>query len=200
MSGDLEIIVEKENGKDKSFSQALIALKKGKKISRKEWAQHTFLIIQCGRDGKDLVTFLAIGNSFGGSYNWIPDSDAILADDWMIADDSEELFEMKAGIEKESKGCCQGTKVSCTNLTFGEALECLKKGMVVARYCWREKFGFLSLQNGNIFFTFPEIRLESGELSKRELTTEWVHSNKILLTNDWAASNSVAGLSDILSS
>ena len=98
-----------------------------------------------------------------------------------------------------STGCCSGTKVSCVNLTFGEALECLKKGMVVARYSWREKFGFLSLHKGNLFFTFPEVRLETGELLKRELTTEWVHSNRVLLRNDWAACDTIEGLKDVLS-
>ena len=91
--GDIEVY-DDINGKDKNFSEALAALKKGHKISLKKWVHHKYLIIQVGRIGKDLITKIAMSDG-NDTYAWEPDSDAILSDEWLIAEDEFDLLRMR---------------------------------------------------------------------------------------------------------
>ena len=82
-------------GIDNNFSDALAALKRGSKIALKGWAEHNYLIIQCARVGKDLVTAIAMSDGNGNTKAWVPDSEAILSEKWIIAEDEFDLLKLK---------------------------------------------------------------------------------------------------------
>ena len=91
-------------------------------------------------------------------------------------------------------GCCSGTKVSCVNLTFTQAMDCIRKGMLATKASWYNESGYFKLK----YLTYLDGKIMYTEENETSLY-RWNTDSNYLDSTDWIACDTRRGLLEVLS-